>query len=80
MKLQAACPLLFFASLLIISDPTATDAQDCVDYGETMHWLSSLRISFAQDVAVDGSIACIARGYRTGTATNGLVKIDISNP
>ena len=58
--------------------PTATHGQDCLDYGDYMHWVAALNLETASNaVAIAGDHAYVAKGYQT---VGGLEVVDISVP
>jgi len=58
--------------------PTAIHAQDCLDYGDYMHWVAALDLETASNaVAIAGDHAYVAKGYQT---VGGLDVVDISVP
>jgi len=58
--------------------PTAIHAQDCLDYGDYMHWVAALQLEIASNaVAIAGGHAYVAKGYQT---VGGLDVVDISLP
>jgi len=60
--------------LTLLAAPAA--AQDCVDYGDYLHWHDPMELEGGRDVEVTGNLVIMA----TGDSGNGLQIIDIGDP